>query len=78
MLFYFVAVIVVVSAAAAVTAVAVAAVAVVAAANMPVTLRAPPATSKFLVVFGSLLKVADHRAMVLLTFGLVTADLGLI
>ena len=40
--------------------------------------RRPGRTSKFSVVFGSLLKVADHRVMVLLTFGLVFADLWLI
>ena len=35
----------------------------------------PLTTAKFSVVLGSLVKVADDRAIVLLTFGLVFADL---
>ena len=40
--------------------------------------RRPPVTSKFSVVFSSLLMVADCHMMVLLTFRLVFADLRLI
>ena len=48
--------------------------------NSPVTLGVttslrPPATSKCSVVFGSLLKVADHHAMEIADLGLENADL---
>ena len=44
--------------------------------NTPVTLGLRPATTaKFSVVFGSLVDVADHRAMVLLIFGPINANL---